>query len=739
MEIQTLNPATPRQRQRIEAFLKRNALRIDDMNYYAAMLDDDGEMIAGGGLKDDVIKCVAVDDAHKGEAIANTLVSHLISHANQEGYGCIKLFTKPKNRQLFESLSFRLLAEAPEAVLMETGIGGISNTVEALKKIKEESEKYKEYNKECKEDNKECKEDNKECKEDNKECKEDSKECKEEEKTNLNTTTPQHLNTSYLNTTTPQHLNTSYLNTSTPQHLNTSNLNTSTPHHLTTTMQPTGCIVMNCNPFTLGHRYLIEQAAKQVERLYVMVVREDCSLFAYTERKAMVEQGVADIENVSVIDGSDYAISRATFPTYFLKRLDDAADTQMLLDLDLFRRHIAPALGATVRFVGTEPTDQLTRRYNQLMHEALKDVREINRLEKDGNAVSASRVRKAMEEGDMNTIRQLVPPTTLPYIIAHLATQALQAELDTTPKPGLVDKDNNGAHRDMDHALMQLSINTLHPYFVRLAFLGFADTLPSHTVIRDAGIEAEKAMLEATNGVNTHKGALFSMGLAVVAAAYEEKKAAANKEERGKEERKEERGKEREKEEREDSQVSLENLAPLESLASPLSSLQLTIKALAASFPDTSGTHGSKAKQLSNSTTTIKGALDNAREGYEKLFAEWLPFYNERRKSHDAHALNKTLLRIMCDLDDTNIIYRTNVVTAEEVKQEARALLASFEEAYAAEDKEKCASAIEEKCASAELLALKDMDRRYTERNISPGGAADMLSLTVFIGSIQTY
>ena len=670
MEIQTLNPATPRQRQRIEAFLKRNGLRIDDMNYYAAVLDDDGEMIAGGGLKDDVIKCVAVDDAHKGEAIANTLVSHLISHANQEGYSCIKLFTKPKNRQLFESLSFRLLAEAPEAILMETGIGGISNTVEALKKIKEESEKYKEYNKECKEDNKECKE--------------DSKECKEEEKTNLNTSTSQHLNTSYLNTSTPQHLN--------------------------TTMQPTGCIVMNCNPFTLGHRYLIEQAAKQVERLYVMVVKEDCSLFAYTERKAMVEQGVADIENVSVIDGSDYAISRATFPTYFLKRLDDAADTQMLLDLDLFRRHIAPALGATVRFVGTEPTDQLTRRYNQLMYEALKDVREINRLEKDGNAVSASRVRKAMEEGDMNTIRQLVPPTTLPYIIAHLATQALQAELDTTPKPGLVDKDNNGAHRDMDHALMQLSINTLHPYFVRLAFLGFADTLPSHTVIRDAGIEAEKAMLEATNGVNTHKGALFSMGLAVVAAAYEEKKAAANKEVRGKE---------REEE--------------------YLSSLQLTIKALAASFPDTSGTHGSKAKQLSNGTTTIKGALDNAREGYEKLFAEWLPFYNERRKSHDAHALHKTLLRIMCDLDDTNVIYRTNVATAEEVKQEARALLASFEEAYAAEDKEKCASAIEEKCASAELLALKDMDRRYTERNISPGGAADMLSLTVFIGSIQTY
>ena len=441
---------------------------------------------------------------------------------------------------------------------------------------------------------------------------------------------------------------------------------------------------MNCNPFTLGHRYLIEQAAKQVERLFVMVVREDCSLFAYAERKAMVEQGVAHLKNVTVIDGSEYAISQATFPTYFLKRLDDAADTQMLLDLDLFRRHIAPALGTTVRFVGTEPTDRLTRRYNQLMHEVLADVREIVRLEKEGNAVSASRVRKAMEQGDMSTIRQLVPPTTLPYIIAHLATQALQAELDTTPKPGLVDKDNNGAHHDMDYALMQRSIDTLHPYFVKLALLGCADALPTHTSIRDIGIEAEKAMLSATNGVNTHKGALFSMGLAVVAAAHEKN----------------------------------------------TDSLQTTIKALAASFPDTNGTHGSKAKLLSKGTTAIKGALDNAREGYEMLFAEWLPFYIERRKERDAHTLHKTLLRIMCDLDDTNVIYRTDLATAEEVKQEARALLDSFSKAHTAEDKEKR--------MAAELLALKDMDKRYTARNISPGGAADMLSLTVFVGSIQT-
>lgn len=630
MEIQTLNPATPRQRQRIEAFLKRNGLRIDDMNYYAAVLDDDGEMIAGGGLKDDVIKCVAVDDAHKGEAIANTLVSHLISHANQEGYGCIKLFTKPQNRQLFESLSFRLLAEAPEAILMETGIGGISNTVEALKKIKEESEKYKEYNKECKEDSKECRE-------------------------------------------------------------NTSYLNTSPPHHHTTTMQPTGCIVMNCNPFTLGHRYLVESASRMVEHLFVIVVREDRSAFSYQERKAMVAAGTADLKNVTVCDGSEYAISNTTFPTYFLKRLSDATDTQILLDLDLFRRHIAPALGAEVRFVGTEPTDELTRRYNELMMESLgKDhVVEIPRLENGGVAVSASRVRRAMESNSLKEAAQLVPPTTLPYIIAHLATRALHAELDTTPKPGLVDKDNSGAHRDMDHALMSRSIRAIHPYFVRLALLGFAADMPSHDDIVKTGIEAERAMFEATNGVNTYKGALFSMGLAVVAAAGKAWQGCS--------------------------------ITP--------QTLSAAISKLAFAFPDTKGTHGSKAKQTAASdTATFKGALDNAREGYPMLFNDWLPFYANLSKNGEPHALHLTLLRIMCDLDDTNIVYRTSLAMMKQVKEESRSVLSRWSEATHGTPQDDGGTNLD--------TILGDMNRSFVQRNISPGGSADMLSLVVFINGV---
>lgn len=447
-----------------------------------------------------------------------------------------------------------------------------------------------------------------------------------------------------------------------------------------------GCIVMNCNPFTLGHRYLVESAARMVESLFVIVVKEDRSVFSYKERKAMVVAGTADLKNVTVCAGSEYAISDTTFPTYFLKRLSDATDTQILLDLDLFRRHLAPALGAEVRFVGTEPTDELTRRYNELMMQSLGEdhVVQIQRLENDGTAVSASRVRGAMDRNCLKEAAQLVPHTTIPYIIAHLATRALHAELDTTPKPGLVDKHDCGAHHDMDYALMSRSIRALHPYFVRLALLGFAEEMPCHEDIVKIGIEAERAMYESTNGVNTYKGALFSMGLAVVAAAGKAWQEAV---------------------------VTLQNLSA-------------AIMKLAYAFPDTNGTHGSKAKQTASSETgTFKGALDNAREGYPMLFADWLPFYDSLRKNGDPHALHLTLLRIMCDLDDTNIVYRTSLAMMRQVKEESRDVIRKWSGAEAS--------------ARPDLdTILSDMNNSFVQRNVSPGGSADMLSLVVFISGV---
>ena len=623
MELIQLNPSIPRQRRRIEQFLGDNGLRLDDVDYYAALDDETtDEIVAGGGLKGGVIKCVAVADGHKGEAVANQIVSHLIAHANADGHQCVKLFTKPQNQKMFESMSFRLLAEAPKAILMETGIGGIKRYCEELR-VKSEERRVK----------------------------------SEESNGELH-----------------------YVTSTTLQPVKLHHPNTSTPHPI---MPPSGIIIMNCNPFTLGHRYLIEQAAQQVETLYILVVREDCSMFGYDERKAMIVRGVAHINNVVVCDGSEYSISATTFPTYFLKSLSDASDTQMTLDIDLYRRHIAPALGATVRFVGTEPDDPLTRRYNELMKSMLPDVREVARLENSGVAVSASRVRKAIVENHLAQAARLVPPTTVPYIVAHLATRALKAELNTTPKPGLVDTHDSGAHRDMDHALMMRSIRAMHPYFVKLATLGYDSIqLPAHNDIVSIGLEAEKAMFKSTGGVNTYKGALFSMGLALTAATYIIGRGKVAMTTHGKE-------------------------------YVPGDLLSAIIIQLANGFPDTRGTHGSQAKQLAQSGCSLKSALDNAREGYTQLFGEWLPFYETRIKGDDSYVKHKTLLRIMCDLDDTNIVYRTDYDTMLNVKTEARRLLEDFSEA-----------------------GIEDMNRDFVSRNISPGGSADMLALVVFLFGI---
>ena len=620
MNILELHPTIPRQRHQIEMFLQTNGLRYDDVDYYAAIVDESSdEMIAGGGLKGSVIKCVAVADGYKGEAVANVIISHLIAKANAEGCQCVKLYTKPDNRQLFESLSFRLIAESPNAILMETGVGGIEKYSEELR-VKSEELGVKSEELGVK-----------------------SEELKNDESVVSNA------------------------------------------------RKPIGAIVMNANPFTLGHRFLVEQSSELVERLYVVVVREDCSMFSYNERKAMVSQGVRDIGNVVVVDGSDYAVSAATFPTYFLKQLSDATDTQIILDLDLYRRRIAPALGATIRFFGSEPTDPLTRRYNELMHQQLGEehVHEIQRKQQEGSAISASRVRKAMMEGCLWDAIQLVPPTTIPYIIGHLASMALQTELDTTPKPGLVDRNDNGAHRDMDHALMQRSIQALHPYFVRLAQLGFNGKQPCHDEIVNIGIEAEREMFKATGGVNTHKGALFSIGLAAVALAGEAFCRITQAERCG-------------------------TMAYNDVNSKQIQSLSNSIASLARLFPDTNGTHGSKAK----ANNILKGALDNAREGYTQLFKAWLPFYIDRIAEGDNYALHKTLLRIMCDLDDTNIVYRTSMETMQEVKTEARQMLDTSRNIVNFE------------------AALQAMNTDYIHRNISPGGSADMLSLVVFLSCV---
>jgi len=186
-----------------------------------------------------------------------------------------------------------------------------------------------------------------------------------------------------------------------------------------------GGIVLNANPFTLGHRYLVEQAAGACDWLHVFVVKEDASMFSYADRFALVAAGVKGIDNLTLYPGSDYIISRATFPGYFLKEKGLIEASWAAVDLLLFRDYIAPALGITHRYVGSEPFDVVTRSYNAQMKQWLEraastaaaiTVVEIPRASLGGVPISATEVRRRLAQHDFRAIGDLVPATTLEFL-----------------------------------------------------------------------------------------------------------------------------------------------------------------------------------------------------------------------------------------------------------------------------------------------------------------------------------
>ncbi len=650
-DIQEIPLRSPYFHSKVENFLAANGLRLEEVDMYLAVLNADGHILAGGGLSKDIIKCIAVAAEARSEGLAAPLVSRLIAEASARGVHNLKVFTKPENQAIFESMGFKLLAQAPKAILMEKG-RGLERYCEYLRSFRREGRG--------------------------------------------------------------------------------------------------GVIVMNANPFTLGHKYLIDKASEQVDTLYVIPVREDVSQFPYAERMAMIQAANANPthtdasfvmpggdrgSHVVVLEGSDYCISAATFPTYFLKDLSDAAETQMRLDLDLYSRWIAPALGASVRFVGSEPFDALTAHYNTLIPNSV----EIPRLHlvatgpevcfTSAPVVSASKVRQALAEGRYREAAAMCPETTHPYLLAVLAERALRMELDLPMKPGLVCPDSPGAHRDMDYTLMLKGIAAIRPFFPRMAMAASAEDL------RQLGIDAEAAMMAATGGVNTHRGAIFALGLALNAAMQLPAASARDAE-----------------------TLHTEELMHF-------SLCKIAQGVLRNSFTD---------NQLH---TTLVGARRVAATGYKELFEDWLPYYRAMRgaepfssakkiadatekgsaplqntpnpttkgsaplqntpnlttkgsaprqnefanreevslpgasaksfaEGRDTSSLQRLLLRIMSTLDDTCIVKRVGYDRAQQVKVEA------------------------------EKEDLEVLCERYAREGISPGGAADMLALTLFIDSI---
>lgn len=184
-----------------------------------------------------------------------------------------------------------------------------------------------------------------------------------------------------------------------------------------------GAIVMNADPFTLGHRYLVEEASRRCEKLLVFVLSEDKGHFPAAVRMELVRRGTADLPGVTVLPTGPYLISSATFPTYFLKDRDNADTVHCMLDVEVFTKHFAPHFSITRRFVGTEPLSALTARYNDVLKEQLPrrgiPVEELPRLEKNGSPISASAVRAALAKGDWELVRTLVPATTFNYLLAE--------------------------------------------------------------------------------------------------------------------------------------------------------------------------------------------------------------------------------------------------------------------------------------------------------------------------------
>ena len=184
-------------------------------------------------------------------------------------------------------------------------------------------------------------------------------------------------------------------------------------------------IVMNANPFTLGHRYLVEQAARNNDVVHLFAVSEDASLIPYSVRKKLILEGVADLPNVFVHDSGPYIISSATFPSYFQRDEESVIRGHALLDLTIFTR-IAEALGITTRYVGEEPRSLVTGIYNEIMQKELPihGIRcvVIPRKEWNGEVISASTVRKALQEENWNLLENLVPETTYRYFKSSEAT-----------------------------------------------------------------------------------------------------------------------------------------------------------------------------------------------------------------------------------------------------------------------------------------------------------------------------
>ena len=276
-------------------------------------------------------------------------------------------------------------------------------------------------------------------------------------------------------------------------------------------------------------------------------------------------------------------------------------------------------------------------------------------------------------------LQRITPELRHSERLAALATQALIAEAELTPKPGLVDRRGAGAHHDLSLALMRRSANALEPYFAAMASVSAGRTIDAglREDLAAIGRSAERTMYNVTLGSNTHKGAIWSLGLLVAAAARSE----------------------------------YQDATQIASLAGSIA--RLPLRALPASI-----THGEVARMRYGAA----GARGEAWNDFPHVIQYGLPKLKERRMAGCTEQVGQldALLAMMARLDDTCVLYRGGEEALSVVKSGAEAVLAVGGYAYA-----------------SGRQRLRQLDRELIARHISPGGSADLMAATIFLDALE--
>lgn len=323
------SPFTGRKLQKLVDFLKTHELDYEPQIEYSTVLcDEDGTIIATGSLHSNVLKCIAISANHQGYGLLGQIITKLIEKAYTNNYFHLFLFTKPKNKVMFQDFGFYPIIETDTILFMENKKKGIRDYVtQAASPFLQDVETKK-----------------------------------------------------------------------------------------------VGVIVANCNPFTKGHLYLIETAKKQCDLLHVFILQQDSSAFPTDIRFELVKKGCAHLKDVFIHSSSQYMISHATFPTYFIKDKTAAKNANCALDLEIFCEYFVKAFHISTRFVGEEPFCEVTRAYNEQMKIILPkhgiEVIEIPRFATQDTVVSATFVRKLFLQKDFDALKNLVPETTLAFLIS---------------------------------------------------------------------------------------------------------------------------------------------------------------------------------------------------------------------------------------------------------------------------------------------------------------------------------